>query len=145
MAGRKPMGPRLVRRLDGSARAKRRLEVILETIAGHRTIREACDCLGIEEAMFFRLRTQALQASLERLEPRPAGRPSQHSSPEHQQITELQQELAEKEKELRAIEVRLEVAQAIPQLLQGSAAPKKTTARKPARSKGQKVRKRKAR
>lgn len=144
MAGRKPMGPRLVRHLDGSARAKRRMEVILETIAGRRTVREACDCLGIEEAMFFRLRTQALQASLERLEPRSAGRQPRQSSPEDQQIAELQQELAEKELELRGAEVRLEIAETMPQLLQGPA-PKKTTARKPARSKRPKGRKKKTR
>jgi hypothetical protein len=119
------------------------MEVILDTIAGRRSIREACDCLGIEEAMFFRLRTQALQASVERLEPRPAGRPPQPSSPERRRITELQQELAEKEMELKATEVRLEVAQAIPQLLQSSA-PKKTTARKSASGKQQKGRKKKA-
>jgi hypothetical protein len=144
MAGRKPMGPRLVRHLDGSARAKRRMEVILETIAGQRTVREACDCLGIEEAMFFRLRAQALQASVERLEPRPAGRPPCACSPQQRQITDLQQELAEKELELKATEVRLEVAQAIPQLFQDSA-PKKTTARRPVGSKRQKGRKKKAR
>lgn len=144
MAGRKPMGPRLVRHLDGSARAKQRMEVILDTVAGRRTVREACDSLGIEEAMFFRLRTQALQASVDRLEPRPAGRPARQSSPEQERITELQQELAEKEMELKATEVRLEVAQAIPQLLEDSA-PKKTTARKPASGKRQKGRKKKAR
>ena len=144
MAGRKPMGPRLVHHLDGSARAKRRMEVILETIAGQRTVCEACDCLGIEEAMFFRLRAQALQASVERLEPRPAGRPPRGSSSEHQQITELQHELAEKELELRATEVRLEVAQVIPQVLDDSAL-KKTTARRPAKTKRQKGRKKKAR
>ena len=138
------MGPRLIHHLDGSARAKRRMEVILETIAGQRTVREACDCLGIEEAMFFRLRTQALQASIERLEPRPAGRPARGSSPEHQQIVQLQQELAEKDLELKATEVRLEVAQAIPQLLQDPAR-KKTTVRKQSKGKRQKGRKRKAR
>ena len=138
------MGPRLIHHLDGSARAKRRMEVILETIAGQRTVREACDCLGIEEAMFFRLRTQALQASVERLEPRPAGRPARGSSPELQQIVQLQHELAEKDLELKATEVRLEVAQVIPQLLQDPMR-KKTTVRKQSKGKRQKGRKRKAR
>jgi len=144
MAGRKPMGPRLVEHLDGSAWAKRRMEVILETIAGTRTVREACDCLGIEEAMFFRLRTQALQACLDRLEPRPAGRPPASSSPEHQTIMELKQQLAEKEVELKATEIRLEVAAAIPPLMPDPKL-KKTTARRPAGKKRQKGRKKKVR
>ncbi len=60
MAGRKPIGPPLVRRLDGSEQAKDRMEVILQTIAGMMTIRQACDRLGIDEARFFQLRTEAL-------------------------------------------------------------------------------------
>lgn len=144
MAGRKPMGPRLVQHLDGSTWAKRRMEVILETIAGTRTVRGACDRLGIEEAMFFRIRTQALQACLERLEPRPAGRPPASSSPEYRQMVELTQRLAEKELELKAAEVRLEVAGVIPQLIRDPAL-KKTTARRPAGKKRQKGRRKKAR
>ena len=123
MAGRKPTGPPLVHHLDGSERAKDRLEVILETVAGKITIREACDRLGIEEAMFFRLRTQALQAGLARLEPRPAGRPPRHPSPEEEQ------ELREKQLQQKALETRLEIAQALPQLAEG--APKKTAKPKP--------------
>ena len=110
MAGRKPTGPPLVHHLDGSERAKERLEVILETVAGKITIREACDRLGIEEAMFFRLRMQALQAGLCRLEPRPSGRPPRSDSAERERIAELEQELKEKELELQATEVRLEIA-----------------------------------
>ena len=98
MAGRKPLGPQLVHHLEGSERAKERLEVILETVAGKLTIHEACDRLGIEEAMFFRLRMQALQAGLCRLEPRPAGRPPRSQSVEGERIAELEK----KEKELEA-------------------------------------------
>jgi hypothetical protein len=59
-------------------------------------------------------------------------------------MVELKQRLAEKEVELKATEVRLEVAQAIPQLLRGPA-PKKTIARRLAGKKRQKGRKKKAR
>ncbi len=123
------MGPQLVHHLDGSERAKERLEVILETVAGELTIREACDRLGIEEAMFFRLRMQALQAGLSRLEPRPSGRPPQSHSPESERIVELEYELQDKEWEQKATEVRLEIAQAMPRLAQDEAS-KKTTQRK---------------
>jgi hypothetical protein len=124
MAGRKPIGPPLVHHLDGSEGAKERLEVILETVAGKTTIREACDRLGIEEAMFFRLRTHALQAGLSRLEPRPAGRPRRYPSPEEQRIAELERELQESKLQQRAIEARVTIAQAMPQLVDET--PKKT-------------------
>lgn len=129
MAGRKPMGPPLVNHLDGSERAKERLETILETVAGRITIREACDRLGIEEAMFFRLRARVLQAGLAGLEPRPCGRPPIRPSPEDQRIAKLEQELQEKNAELQAMAVRLEIAQAMPQLAQDEKV-KKTSKRK---------------
>ena len=119
----------MVHHLDGSERAKERLEAILETVSGKLTISEACDRLGIEEATFFRLRMQALEAALGRLEPRPAGRPARTTSPEGERIHELEQELHEKDLELRATEVRLEIAQTMPQLIEDEAV-KKTTHRK---------------
>jgi hypothetical protein len=129
MAGRKPLGPKLVHHLDGSERAKERLEVILETVSGKLTISEACHRLGIEEAMFYRLRTQALGAALSRLEPRPSGRPRQSSSPESERIAELEREVEDKVLELKAAEVRADVSQAIPHVVHDEAI-KKTTQRK---------------
>lgn len=126
MAGRNPMGPQLVHHLDGSEQAKERLEVMLETVAGKCTIDDACKRLGISEAMFFRLRMEVLQEALSSLEPRSPGRPSPSQSPEQQRIAELEERLQEKDKELKATEVRLEIAQTMPQLLKDEA-PKKTT------------------
>ena len=54
--GRKPAGPQIVERLEGSPVAKQRLEVILETIAGRLTVPEARDRLGIGESRFHELR-----------------------------------------------------------------------------------------
>lgn len=45
--GRKPAGPQIGQRLEGSPTAKQRLEVILETIAGQLTVPQACQRLGI--------------------------------------------------------------------------------------------------
>lgn len=142
MAGRKPTGPPLVHHLDGSERAKERLEVILETVAGKTTIREACDRLGIEKAMFFRLRTQALQAGLSRLEPRPPGRPSQSPSSEDERIAELERQLQDKERELKAIEVRLEIAQAMPKLTRDESLKKTTQGKRRRRQSSQRQRRR---
>jgi hypothetical protein len=127
MSGRKPIGPQLVHHLDGSELAKERLEIILETVAGKRTIHDASELLGISEARFFQLRTQVLQAGLSRLEPRPAGRPSQTPSPEDQRIAELEQEIREKDSELKATGVRLEIAQTMPQLVQDETLKKTNT------------------
>ena len=59
----------------------------------------------------------------------PAGRPARTTSPEGERIHDLEQELHEKDLELRATEVRLEIAQTMPQLIEDEAV-KKTTHRK---------------
>jgi hypothetical protein len=129
MVGRKPLGPALVEHLDGSVDAKERLELILATIAGQVSVVAAADRLGISEAMFYKLRTRVLQLSLQDLEPKPIGRPAQCISEEAMHSAELAQRVAELERELAAQTVRLELAQALPHVLQSTAggAPKKTT------------------
>jgi hypothetical protein len=129
MVGRKPLGPALVEHLDGSADAKERLELILATIAGQVSVVAAAERLGISEAMFYKLRTRVLQVGLVDLEPKPIGRPAQRTSQEAVQNAELAQRVTELERELAAQTVRLELAQALPHVLQSTAAdaPKKTT------------------
>jgi Helix-turn-helix domain len=112
--GRKPLGPALVDHLPGSSRAKERLEVILQTIAGTRTVGEACDRLGIGEAMFHRLRAGVLQAGLASLEPRPLGRPPRIVSPEQERLLEMQHHLDDLQSELQVAEVREEIARVLP-------------------------------
>jgi hypothetical protein len=126
MAGRKPLGPELVQHLDGSPHAKQRLEVILETLAGHWTIAQACAQLGIGEAMFHRLRMAVLQAGIDRLEPRAIGRPPRAISPEQQRIAELEAQLAQLDQQRRLAELRTEVTQIMATRAQ-SADEKKTT------------------
>jgi len=129
MAGRKPLGPALVTHLEGSSCAKERLELILATIAGQVSVVAAAERLGISEAMFYKLRNRVLQVSLADLEPKPIGRPAQHPSHEAVRSAELTQRVTELQRELSAQTVRLELAQAIPQVLAPppSAALKKTT------------------
>jgi transposase len=112
--GRKPLGSQLVERLEGSQRAKRRLQVILETLANTRSIPEACEILGIGESMFHRLRAEVLQTALDRLEPRPMGRPRRAITAETQQVDALEQEVEELRTELQASQVREELAQILP-------------------------------
>lgn len=115
--GRRPMGPKLVENLDGSENAKQRLEVILETIAGKRSVEDACRSLGIQVATFHKLRGQALGAALDACEPKPAGRPAQVPTEEQQRVAELEDEIRELEFQLRAAQARAELAVAMPHVL----------------------------
>ncbi len=114
--GRKPTGANLVEHLQGSERAKSRLKAIVETLAGERTIPEVCEELGIHDSMFHRLRSEVLQTALDRLEPRPLGRPSQQPLPQDQQVAELEAQILRLQMELKGAEVRRELAEQLPRL-----------------------------
>jgi transposase-like protein len=120
--GRKPAGPQIAERLEGSPTAKQRLGVILETIAGQLTVPQACQQLGIGESRFHALRNQTLQATLEALEPRPLGRPSKPTSPEQAEVDELQAELRRLRAELELAQVQLRLARIHPGLIPGQSA-----------------------
>jgi transposase-like protein len=133
--GRKPTGTNLLEHLEGSARAKARLKAILETLSGQRSIPEVCEELGIQESMFHRVRSEVLQTALDRLEPRPLGRPSLPASPHDARAAELEAKNRHLQLELKAAEVRRELAEALPRLAKpqnidpASEPGKKTTAR----------------
>jgi hypothetical protein len=57
MRGRHPSGPEYVEHLQGSAQAKERLRLILETMTGKRRVQEACQLLKISPQRFEQLRT----------------------------------------------------------------------------------------
>src|SRR5262249_8427643 len=80
--GRMPAGPELIEHLEGSDKAKERLRIILETMMGKWRVQQACLRLNICEQRFRQLRDELLQAALERLEGRPAGRPRRAAEPE---------------------------------------------------------------
>ena len=115
--GRKPAGPRIAERLEGSPTAKQRLEVILATIAGQLTVPEACQRLGIGKSRFHALRNQTLQATLEVLEPRPLGRPTKPTSPEQAEGNVLEEEIRRLHAELELAQVQLKLARIHPALI----------------------------
>lgn len=132
MRGRYPSGPEYVEHLAGSASAKARLRVVLETLAGQCRVVEACARLGLSEPRFHQLRAELLQAALERLEPRPSGRPPAARPPAAE--VELQTRVAELEVALQAAQVREELALILPRV--GAAeggTPKKVPRRRPRR------------
>jgi helix-turn-helix protein len=114
MRGRRPTGVDYVDRLAGSDQAKQRLKVVLATLTGQCRVQQACRTLGISEPRFQQLRSQILEAALERLEPRPAGRPPQTPPVAQQQVAALAEQLAAKEVELRAAQARAEIAVILP-------------------------------
>src|SRR5262245_33157096 len=114
MRGRKAPGPEFVQRLQGAADAKRRLEVILQTIAGRMSIEEAARELGIATQRVHTLRAEALQAGVDKLTHRPGGRPRKQATPEQQRIAELEQENERQRRELEVSRLRDEIATILP-------------------------------
>jgi len=109
--GAKPLGPELVEHLQGSEPAKTRLKTMLRAMQGELTIPEACALLGIHETRFYVQRAQTLQAALESLEARPAGRPRRVVSAEEQRLAALEQQVRELQHDVQAAQIRLEHAQ----------------------------------
>ena len=118
MRGRKPSGPEYVERLEGSAKAKERAQVVLETFAGRLSVQEACSRLGVGEALFNRLRKRFLRGGVPALEDRPAGRRQKMISAEAEQIRSLEEELHQTRLELQAAQLREEIALTMPHMLQ---------------------------
>jgi hypothetical protein len=131
MRGRRPLGPACVDHLAGSNQAKERLKTVLENLAGRCRTREACQHLGISEPRFQQLRQRVLVAALERMEPRPAGRPARPASPEHTRIEALEARLAEQDVELRAALAREEIALMLPRVANAASGPEKKTRGQP--------------
>ena len=65
--------------------------------------------------MLHRVRSEVLQTALDRLEPRPMGRPPHVSSPEGQRVAELEEELARQRVALKTARVCQELAERLPQ------------------------------
>ena len=84
---------------------------------GQWRVGEACERLGICEQRFRQLRAELLQAALERLEGRPAGRPRRPEEPED--TVALRRQLEAMQRELHVAQMREEIALALPQAAAG--------------------------
>jgi hypothetical protein len=116
MRGRRPVGPEYANKLAGSDTAKLRAKVILQTIAGTLRVQDACELLGVCEQRFHQLRQEMMEAALKALEPGHAGRPAHAPTPAEQQVTELEQQLADQAVELQAAKARAEIALVLPEV-----------------------------
>ena len=118
-AGRPVTGPELVADLEGSEAAKRRVKVILETVAGQRTIFEACRELGIGKTAVHELRKRVLQAALSDAEPRPVGRPAKEEPVvAASEVEKLKTENERLRTDLEIAQVREEILLAMPEVFE---------------------------
>lgn len=113
--GRPAAGPELVK--DGSEQAQKRLKVVLATLGGSMTIEQACGVLGVGRSAFHKLRRQFLARAPDLLEPRPRGRRRREPSEADQRLAQLQQEIVQLKLDLKAQQIREEIALVMPHLL----------------------------
>jgi hypothetical protein len=115
--GRPPKGAELVDGLESSSQAKERLKVILQTIAGELSVVDACARLNVSEARFHELRSEALHAAAAHLEPKPVGRRPQQADAQAAETAALKEQIQELKIELRATQIREELAILMPGVL----------------------------
>ena len=109
--GRKPDIDGLVERREGSEEAKRKAKVLLRTFGEELTVIEAGRELGLNEGRAHVWRERMIQAVVEAMEPRPAGRPRQgRTEPELEDLSRLEKENAALRRELLVARVRDEIA-----------------------------------
>lgn len=101
--------------LEGSSQAKDRLRAILQTLSGEMTIPQACQELGIGESRFHEMRSELLQGMLANLEGKPRGRPPDASESDAR-VQQLQQQVLALTTDLRASQIREELAIMLPRL-----------------------------
>jgi hypothetical protein len=116
MRGRHAIGPEIAERAEGSDLARRRVRVVLETIAGSKRVLEACAELGISEQRFETVRQEFIQAGVAASELKPAGRPRKALAEADERIAELEERIAELEAQLQAATIRSEMAASLPRL-----------------------------
>lgn len=121
---RPPEGVGHVDRLDGPEELKRRLRVLLDTLAGRVSVGQACDELGVSESRLHELRREALVGALGALMPKPAGRPATAQTTTARE-KELEGRIEELEVDLQAALVRTELALAMPELFRGKKKPRR--------------------
>lgn len=112
--GRPPLGPEVVDRIEGSEEAKKRARIILEVIAGARSVDSACVELGIETTRFEDIRLEAFGGLVAALEPKAAGRPPKPIDEAAEKLKALEEENKRLKIEIVTAHVREELAVGLP-------------------------------
>ena len=95
--------------IQGTRESKRRAKLILETISGTLSVKEACERLGIRTTQFANLRRLFLRYGIEGLQPRPAGRRRRAKVVSLREL-DLMQRAADLERENQLLRAQVEVA-----------------------------------
>lgn len=120
--GRPRKGGELALRAAGSAEAKRRARVLLEALRGDLTVGEACGEMGVSEVRFYQIRDRFVAEGVAGLEPGMGGRPRK-APPEDAALLALQARVERLELELKAAQLREQIALVLPRLARGARAP----------------------
>ena len=144
-AGRPPLGPELVDKLEMTEETKLRLKAILETIAGTKTVEQACAQLGVSESRFHELKATAIASAAMGLEPAPRGRPRKAEDSAQGEVEALKVRVKELEHELIFSKTRTVLAAAFPHLIRDPNELKKKNPRDERRKRRKEERKRKGR
>lgn len=115
--GRPPRKAAHADSVSASNETKARLKVILQTLSGEKSVEQACAELGVNESHFHRLREKALAGAAAALEPRPVGRPRAEEDAAVSEVAALRAELGELKLDLRASQIREELALTMPHVL----------------------------
>lgn len=122
--GRPIIGVDLIERLEGPRLLRRRVQIVLATVAGALTIAQACAELGVGRTQFHALRWRVLEGALEALRPRPRGRPRRDDGASAE-VRVLEARIRELELALRTTALRSEIALTMPFLLDRAGRKKK--------------------
>jgi len=112
--GRPNKGVDHVDNCDGSNQSKLRAKAVLRTIAGDWQVIEAMEELKVQRPYFASLRSRALQAVVDALEPGRPGRPRKHDAESDQRAAALASKVAQLEKQLELERARADIAQILP-------------------------------
>lgn len=111
---RTPNVRRLIEGREGSELAKQRLALFIETLSGKCSVQDACAKLGVNEAAFHARRSKWLGEVLELLEPRKGGPKPRERTVSRTEVAELAEKIVDLERELKASQVREELAVVMP-------------------------------
>ena len=127
--GRPVKGAELVDAVEASNQARERLKLILQTLAGVMTIEQAAAVAGVGRSRFQAMRQQFLARAVDLLEPKPKGHHRPEPTAAEQELARMREELVELKLDLKAAQIREEIALAMPHLLKGrrAGAGKKTS------------------
>lgn len=133
--GRPPKGTGLVDGLQASDDAREKLRIILQTVTGELSVEEGCRQLGVAETRFHDLRNEVLHSAAQALEPRRRGRPpTPEPTEEAREVDRLRQQVVDLSIDLRAAQIREEIALISPHLLKPPKADEKNAKKKRSRS-----------